>query len=76
MGKAMAHMAVVFAELEHDFIRMRTYPRRLQVKKESGVMLSKPRSMPDKRAVVLPVSNVLGLEGSTRKGSRDGRGPG
>jgi DNA invertase Pin-like site-specific DNA recombinase len=24
MGKAMAHMAVVFAELERDFIRMRT----------------------------------------------------
>jgi len=49
MGKAMAHMAVVLAELEHDFVRMRTYPRRLQVEKESGVMLSKPRSMPDKR---------------------------
>jgi DNA invertase Pin-like site-specific DNA recombinase len=24
MGKAMAHMAVVFAELERDFIRSRT----------------------------------------------------
>jgi hypothetical protein len=27
MGKAMAHIAVVFAELEQDLIRMRTYPR-------------------------------------------------
>ena len=27
MGKAMAHIAVVFAELERDLIRMRTYPR-------------------------------------------------
>jgi DNA invertase Pin-like site-specific DNA recombinase len=25
MGKAMAHIAVVFAELEQDLIRMRTY---------------------------------------------------
>ena len=61
MGKAMAHMAVVFAELERDFIRMRTYPRgALQVKEENGVMLSRPRSTPDKRSVVVPVSNVLG----------------
>ena len=36
MGKAMAHMAVVFAELERDFIRMRTREA-LQVKKENGV---------------------------------------
>jgi hypothetical protein len=27
MGKAMAHIAVVFTELERDLIRMRTYPR-------------------------------------------------
>jgi DNA invertase Pin-like site-specific DNA recombinase len=28
IGKAMAHMAVVFAELERDFIRMRYVPVR------------------------------------------------
>ena len=59
MGKAMAHMAAVFAELERDFIRMRTHEA-LQVKEENGVMLSRPRSTPDKRSVVVPVSNVLG----------------
>ena len=46
MGKAMAHMAVVFAELERDFTMMRTREA-LQVKKESGVKLGRPRSMPD-----------------------------
>ena len=46
MGKAMAHMAVVFAELERDFIRMRTREA-LQVKKENGVTLGRPRSTPD-----------------------------
>jgi DNA invertase Pin-like site-specific DNA recombinase len=46
MGKAMAHMAVVFTELERDFIRMRTREA-LQVKKENGVTLGRPRSMPD-----------------------------
>lgn len=55
----MAHMAAVFAELERDFIRMRTHEA-LQVKEENGVMLSRPRSTPDKRSVVVPVSNVLG----------------
>jgi DNA invertase Pin-like site-specific DNA recombinase len=45
MGKAMAHMAVVFAELERDFIRTRT--REAQVKKENGVTLGRPRSTPD-----------------------------
>jgi DNA invertase Pin-like site-specific DNA recombinase len=61
MGKAMAHIAVVFAELERDLIRMRTYPRgALQVKEENGVMLGRSRSTPPKRSVVLQVSNVLG----------------
>ena len=46
MGKAMAHMAVVFAELERDFIRMRTREA-LEVKKENGVTLGRPRSTPD-----------------------------
>ena len=46
MGNAMAHMAVVFAELERDFIRMRTREA-LQVKKENGVTLGRPRSTPD-----------------------------
>ena len=46
MGKAMAHMAVVFAELERDFIRSRTREA-LQVKKENGVTLGRPRSTPD-----------------------------
>jgi hypothetical protein len=46
MGKAMAHMAVVFAELERDFIRMRTREA-LQVKRENGVTLGRPRSTPD-----------------------------
>ena len=45
-GKAMAHLAVVFAELERDFIRMRTREA-LQVKKENGVTLGRPRSTPD-----------------------------
>jgi hypothetical protein len=42
-GKAMAHLAVIFAELERDFIRMRT-GEAMQVKKENGVTLGKPRS--------------------------------
>jgi DNA invertase Pin-like site-specific DNA recombinase len=46
MCKAMAHMAVVFAELGRDFIRMRTREA-LQVKKENGVTLGRPRSTPD-----------------------------
>ena len=45
MGKAMAHMAVVSAELERDFIRRRTREA-LQVKKENGVTLGRPRSTP------------------------------
>jgi DNA invertase Pin-like site-specific DNA recombinase len=45
MGKAMAHMAVVFAELERDFIRMRTREA-LHVKKENGVTLGRPRATP------------------------------
>jgi DNA invertase Pin-like site-specific DNA recombinase len=46
MGKALAHMAVVFAELEYDFIKMRTREA-LQVKKENGGTLGRPRSTPD-----------------------------
>ena len=46
MGKAMAHMAVVFAELERDFIRMRTRDG-LQVTNENGVKLGRPRSTPE-----------------------------
>ena len=42
-GKAMAHLAVIFAELERDFIRMRTREA-MQVKKENGVTLGRPRS--------------------------------
>jgi DNA invertase Pin-like site-specific DNA recombinase len=45
MGKAMGHMAVVFAELERDFIKTRTREA-LQVKKEHGVTLGRPRSTP------------------------------
>jgi DNA invertase Pin-like site-specific DNA recombinase len=37
---------VVFPELERDFIRMRTREA-LQVKKENGVTLGRPRSTPD-----------------------------
>ena len=37
----MAHMAVVFAELERHFIWMRTR-QALQVKKENGVKLGRP----------------------------------
>ena len=46
MGKAMARMAAVFAELERDFIRMRTHEA-LQVKEANGVTLGRPRSTPD-----------------------------
>ena len=46
MGKAMAQTAVVFAELKRDFIRMRTREA-LQVKRENGVTLGRPRSTPD-----------------------------
>jgi len=42
MGKAMAHMAVVFAELERDFIRSRTREA-LAVKKEKGVTLGRAK---------------------------------
>jgi hypothetical protein len=41
-----AQVAVVFAELERDFIRMRTREA-MQVKKENGVTLGRPRSTPD-----------------------------
>jgi hypothetical protein len=46
MGKAMAHMAVVFAELERDFIRSRTREA-LAVRRDHGVVLGRPRSTPD-----------------------------
>jgi DNA invertase Pin-like site-specific DNA recombinase len=46
MGKAMAHMAVVFAELERDLIRSRTREA-LAVRREHGVDLGRPRSTPD-----------------------------
>lgn len=44
-GRAMAHMSVVFAELERDYIRMRTRDA-LQIKKEQGVRLGRPRKTP------------------------------
>ena len=46
MGKAMAHMAVVFAELERDFIRSRTREA-LAVRRDHGVVLGRPRSTSD-----------------------------
>jgi DNA invertase Pin-like site-specific DNA recombinase len=46
MGKAMAHLAVVFAELERDFIRSRTREA-LAVRRDHGVVLVRPRSTPD-----------------------------
>jgi DNA invertase Pin-like site-specific DNA recombinase len=46
MGKAMAHMAVVFAELERDFIRSRTREA-LAVRRDQEVVLGRPRSTPD-----------------------------
>ena len=46
MGKAMAHMAVGFAELERDFIRSRTREA-LAVRRDRGVVLDRPRSTPD-----------------------------
>jgi DNA invertase Pin-like site-specific DNA recombinase len=39
----MAHMAVVFAELERDFIRSRTRGA-LAVRRDRGVVLGRPRS--------------------------------
>jgi hypothetical protein len=42
MGKAMAHMAVVFAELERDFIRSRTREA-LAVRRDHGVVLGRSR---------------------------------
>jgi DNA invertase Pin-like site-specific DNA recombinase len=44
-GKAMTYLAVVFAEFERDFIRMRTCEA-LQIK-VNGVRLGRPRSTPD-----------------------------
>ena len=46
IGKAMAHMAVVFAELERDFIRSRTREA-LAVRRDHGVVLGRPSSTPD-----------------------------
>jgi hypothetical protein len=45
-GQGDGAHGVVFAELERDFIRMRTREA-LQVKKENGVTLGRPRSTPD-----------------------------
>ena len=45
-GKAMAHIAVVFAELERDFIRSRTREA-LAVRKDQGGVLGRPRSTPE-----------------------------
>jgi DNA invertase Pin-like site-specific DNA recombinase len=45
-GKAMAHMATVFAELERDFIRSRTREA-LAVRRDHGVVLGRPRSTTD-----------------------------
>jgi DNA invertase Pin-like site-specific DNA recombinase len=41
----MAHMAVVFAKLERDFIRSRTREA-LAVRRHQGVVLGRPRSTP------------------------------
>jgi hypothetical protein len=46
MGKAMAHMAVVLAELERDFIRSLSREA-LALRREHGVVLGRPRSTPD-----------------------------
>ena len=46
MGKAMAHMLVVFAELERDFIRSRIRDA-LVVRRDRGVVLGRPRLTPD-----------------------------
>jgi DNA invertase Pin-like site-specific DNA recombinase len=46
MGKATAHMAVVVAELERDFIRSRTREA-LAVRRDHGVVLRRPRSTLD-----------------------------
>jgi DNA invertase Pin-like site-specific DNA recombinase len=45
MGKAMAHMAAVFAELERDFIRQRTREG-LAVRRDQGVQLGRKRTTP------------------------------
>ena len=45
MGKAMAHMTAVFAELERDMISERTKTA-LAVKREQGVVLGRPRNVP------------------------------
>jgi DNA invertase Pin-like site-specific DNA recombinase len=45
-GKAMVHTAVVFAELERDFIRSRTREA-LAVRRDHRVVLGRPRSTPD-----------------------------
>jgi hypothetical protein len=45
VSKAMAHMAVVFAGLERDFIRSRTREA-LAVRRDQGVVLGRPRSTP------------------------------
>jgi DNA invertase Pin-like site-specific DNA recombinase len=60
MGKAMAHMAVVFAELERDFIRSRTREA-LAVRRDRGVVLGRPkrpRSVKQSGAFAFPVARA------------------
>lgn len=45
MGKAMANMAAVFAELERDFISQRTRDA-LAVRKSQGVRIGRPSNVP------------------------------
>lgn len=46
MGKAMAQLSAVFAELERDYIRQRTRDA-LAVKRDNGVTLGRPRTTHD-----------------------------
>jgi DNA invertase Pin-like site-specific DNA recombinase len=45
LGRAMAHMAVTFAEQERDHIRQRTRDA-LAVERDAGVVLGRPRTTP------------------------------
>jgi DNA invertase Pin-like site-specific DNA recombinase len=60
MGKAMARMAMVFAELERDLISERTREAMAEVKRR-GVQLGKPSTVPDSTRARIAALQAEGL---------------